>query len=108
MKRARIRIQDHHKAEQLKMQADAWSEASMLRKYVHALETRLGSESDIELVNRGLAWLTWARDYIDTKDPLLHPIEVPVMADYRDEDLVPFLDGWSPHGPHGSGRSVSL
>lgn len=43
----------------------------------------------------------WARDYIDAKDPLLRPIEVPVMANYRDEDLVPFLDGWSPHGPHG-------
>jgi len=101
MKRARIRIQDHHKAEQLKMQADAWSEASMLRKYVDALETRLGSEPDIELVNRGLAWLTWARDYIDTKDPLLQPIKIPVLGNYRDEDLVPFLDGWSPHGPHG-------
>ncbi|TDL34039.1 hypothetical protein [Arthrobacter nitrophenolicus] len=101
MKRARIRIQDHHKAEQLKMQADAWSEASMLRKYVDALETRLGSEPDIELVNRGLAWLTWARDYIDTKDPLLQPIKIPVLGNYRDEDLVPFLDACSPHGPHG-------
>ncbi|CCQ46229.1 hypothetical protein ARTSIC4J27_2189 [Pseudarthrobacter siccitolerans] len=101
MKRARIRIQDHHKAEQLKMQADAWAEAGTLRRYVDALETRLGSESDIELVNRGLAWLTWARDYIDTKDPLLQPIDVPVLADYSDEDLVPFLGGWSPHGPHG-------
>jgi hypothetical protein len=73
----------------------------MLRKCVDALEARPTSERDVELVNRGLAWLTWARDYIDGKDPLLRPIEVPVMADYRDEDLVPFLDGWSPRGPHG-------
>ena len=101
MKRARIRIQDHHKAQQLKIQADAWAEAGMLRKYVAALEARVSSERDVELVNRGLAWLAWARDYIDAKDPLLRPIEVPVLADYRDEDLVPFLDGWSPHGPHG-------
>ncbi len=101
MERARIRIQDHHKAQQLKIQADAWAEAGMLRKYVAALEARLSSERDVELVNRGLAWLAWTRDYIDAKDPLLRPIEVPVLADYRDEDLVPFLDGWSPHGPHG-------
>lgn len=101
MKRARKRIQDHHKAQQLKIQADAWAEAGMLRKYVDALEARVSSERDGELVNRGHAWLSWARDYIDAKDPLLRPIEVPVMADYRDEDLVPFLDGWSPHGPHG-------
>lgn|GEM_PF-3918326 len=73
----------------------------MLRKYVDALEARLASERDVELVNRGMAWLAWARDYIDAKDPLLRPIEVPVMADYRVEDLVPFLDGWSPHGPLG-------
>lgn len=101
MARARIRIQDHHKAQQLKIQADAWAEAGTLRKYVAALEARLSSEGDVELVNRGLAWLAWARDYIDANDPLLRPVEVPVLADYRDEDLVPFLDGWSPHGPHG-------
>lgn len=101
MARARIRIQDHHKAQQLKIQADTWAEAGMLRKYVDALEARLSSERDVELVNRGLAWLIWARDYINAKDPLLRAIEIPVLADYRDEDLVPFLDGWSPHGPHG-------
>lgn len=101
MARARIRIQDHHKAQQLKIQADAWAEAGMLRRYADALQARLSSERDAALVNRGLSWLTWARDYIDAKDPLLRPIEIPVLADYRDEDLVPFLDGWSPHGPHG-------
>lgn len=101
MKRARIRIQDHHKAQQLKIQADAWAETGMLRKYVDALEARVSLERDEELVNRGMAWLAWARDYIDANDPLLRPVEVPVLADYRDEDLVPFLDGWSPHGPHG-------
>jgi hypothetical protein len=101
MERARIRIQDHHKAQQLKKQADAWAEAAMLRQYVDALEARMSSEQDAALFNRGLAWLTWARDYIDTKDPLLRPIEIPAVASYRDEDLVPFLDGWSPHGPHG-------
>ncbi|WP_458113868.1 hypothetical protein M1D88_07225 [Arthrobacter sp. R1-13] len=101
MERARIRIQDHHKAQQLKIQADAWAEAAMLRKYVDVMEARVSSERDVELVNRGLVWLSWARDYINAKDPLLRPVEVPVLADYRDEDLVPFLDGWSPHGPHG-------
>ncbi len=102
MKRARMRIQDHHKAQQLKIQAEAWAEAGMLRKYVDALEARVSSERDAELVNRVMAWLAWAaRDYIDAKDPLLRPIEVAVLADYRDEDLVPFLDGWSPLGPHG-------
>jgi hypothetical protein len=101
MARARIRIQDHHKAQQLKSQADAWAEATMLRRYADALEARLSSERDAILVNRGLDWLTWARDYINAKDPLLRPIEIPVLAQYRDEDLVPFLDGWSPHGPHG-------
>jgi hypothetical protein len=101
MERARVRIQDHHKAQELKIQAEAWAEAGMLRKYVNALEARMSSEQDAALVNRGLAWLTWARDYIDAKDPLLRPIEIPVLANYRDEDLVPFLDGWSPHGPHG-------
>ena len=83
------------------MQADAWVEAGILRKYVDALEARLALEGDLELFNRGLAWLASARDYIDAKDPLLRLIEVPVLADYRDEDLVPFPDGWSPHGPHG-------
>jgi hypothetical protein len=101
MARARTRIQDHHKAQQLKIQAGVWAEAAMLRQYVDALEARLSSERDAELVNRRLAWLAWARDYIDAKDPLLRPIEIPVLADYRGEDLVPFLDGWSPHGPHG-------
>lgn len=101
MGRARIRIQDHHKAQQLMVQANAWAEAGMVLAYVDALEVRVAAEQDVELANRGQAWLAWARDHIDAKDPLLRPIEIPVLADYRDEDLVPFLDGWSPHGPHG-------
>lgn len=59
------------------------AEVGVLRKYVDALEARVSSARDVERVNRGLAWLAWARDYIDAKDPLLRPIEVPVMADYR-------------------------
>ncbi|WP_437770416.1 hypothetical protein [Arthrobacter sp. KNU40] len=101
MKHARIRIQDHHKAQQLTVQANAWAEADVLRAYVDALEARVAAEQDAELTNRGQAWLAWARDHIDAKDPLLRPIEIPVLTDYRDEDLVPFLDGWSPYGPHG-------
>ncbi|MHA7271195.1 hypothetical protein [Arthrobacter sp. HLT1-20] len=102
MERARTRIQDHHKAEQLSAQATAWAEASKLRAYVDALDARLAEEQDTELVSCGRAWLEWSRSHIDAKDPLLNPIEIPVLLDYSDDDLTPFLDGWSPDGPRGA------
>ena len=38
---SKVPIQDHHKAQQLKIQADTWAEAGILRKYVDALEARV-------------------------------------------------------------------
>lgn len=99
MERARVRIQDHHKAKELSAQATAWAEAGKLRAYVDALDARLTQELDAELASRGQAWLDWSRSHIDAKDPLLNSIEIPVLLDYSDDDLTPFLDGWSPHGP---------
>ncbi|ALE06927.1 hypothetical protein AL755_18110 [Arthrobacter sp. ERGS1:01] len=102
MERARVRIQDHHKAKQLTAQANTWAEVGTLRRYVDAVEVKIVEEQDNDLIRRGQAWLDWMRKHIDAKDPLLKPIEIPVLLEYPDDDLTPFLDGWSPHGPRGA------
>lgn len=83
---------------ELEQQAKAWRLAQELRQYCDVLESRILDAADDESVDEARSWLAWAREYVEISDPLL---QLPIMPklELRPEDLEPYLDGWSPHGP---------
>lgn len=81
---------------------DAWRQANELRAFCASLEDALHSDgvNDRPNVRR---WIAWARRKADDLDPTtqigrLDSIDFEVVP--TDEDLRPFMDGWSPTGPH--------
>lgn len=84
----------------LREQAKQWQEAHALRQYCDALERRLdvpaGTETDVESAR---VWLRWAREYVETLDPLTQLPTMPSGLAFEPEDLKPYLNGWSPYGP---------
>ncbi|WP_414505523.1 hypothetical protein [Streptomyces sp. NEAU-L66] len=85
----------------LSEQAALWKEVAALREYCEALERRIGEamESEEPEVASAREWLTWARNHIDSIDPLLRLPGVPTPREPKPEDLKPYLTGWSPYGP---------
>ncbi|MCW2785917.1 MAG: hypothetical protein JWP74_2434 [Marmoricola sp.] len=80
---------------------DAWRQANELRAFCTSLEDALGAgtETDKPNVRR---WIEWARAQADDLDPTrqidrLDAIDFDVAP--SDDDLRPFMDGWSPTGP---------
>jgi hypothetical protein len=60
-----------------------------------ALDAYDGPERE-ELV----AHVDFVQRRLDERDPTLRPtLLLPVVPEPRPDDLKPFLDGWSPHGP---------
>lgn len=87
-------------ADELENQAKRWRKARNLREYCAALEDLLcDGDLTVDDPAGSRAWLAWIRDYIAKIDPLRKPPSMPREPQIRDEDLKPFLKGWSPHGP---------
>ncbi|MEU3325792.1 hypothetical protein [Streptomyces albus] len=84
----------------LREQAKRFREVSELREYLNAMEDRLAqADQNEEQVTSAQAWLSWAREYISTIDPLKQLPTMPAPPDPKPEELKPYLKGWSPHGP---------
>ena len=48
------------------------------------------------------AHLDFAERRLDEADPLVNPeLLLPRLGEPKPDDLRPYLDGWSPHGPDG-------
>jgi hypothetical protein len=80
---------------------EAWLLVAELRSFCEALEGALATDpySDTENVRR---WIAWAREQADDLDPTQHldrlnAIDFEVVP--ADDDLRPFMEGWSPSGP---------
>ncbi|WP_371603456.1 hypothetical protein OG345_21825 [Streptomyces sp. NBC_01220] len=88
-------------AEVLRAQARQWQEATDLSAYCDALERRLEDPSgeDETAADSAQRWLTWARRYVQSLDPLTRLPAMPTAREPKPEELAPYLNGWSPHGP---------
>jgi hypothetical protein len=95
---------------ELEDQVKRWREIQDLRQYCEALEARIQDSDDDEPVDEARRWLAWARDQAELMDPLFQ-LPVTPTPKIRLEDLEPYLDGWSPHGPedadHGDGSYLT-
>ena len=85
-------------ASALHAQARDWQLSQTLDAYLDQLEARIPA---LPPSQRPVAaeWLTWARQYRHTIDPLRGPIAAPQVPGPAPGDLEPFLHGWSPYGP---------
>ncbi len=99
-KAKQLAAQEQH-AEVLRAQARQWQGAADLSAYCDALERRLRETAgeDEAAVTSARGWLAWARRYVQSLDPLTRLPAMPTTRDPKPEELAPYLNGWSPHGP---------
>lgn len=94
MDRARARHLEHHRGKVLVAQVDQWKRAIDIRAYCDELEALQPSGP------ASAEWVAWARAHADDVDPTKAPQQLPgPPAKVPLDELKPFLDGWSPHGP---------
>lgn len=101
MDQARTRLVEADRAARLRAQAEAWRQADELRRYCDALEAAHGDDP----VTAG--WLSWARAYAVSLDPLAEPPAMPEPPEPTPEALQEHLpDGWSAYGPESEHRAL--
>lgn len=99
MTAARACHTEHHRAEILDAQIDAWQRACAIRHYCDAVEKEHAGAAG------AAGWVAWARAHADLIDPLVSALAVPEPpTKVPPEELVPYLDGWSPYGPERATR----
>ncbi|WP_432065976.1 hypothetical protein [Streptomyces sp. C10-9-1] len=101
MEKAKELAAQEQYAEVLRAQAGQWQEAANLSAYCNALERRLevAAGEDDAVVASAHGWLAWARRYVQNLDPLTRLPVMPTAREPKPEELAPYLNGWSPHGP---------
>ncbi|WP_402463716.1 hypothetical protein [Isoptericola aurantiacus] len=89
------------RAEQLADELDRWAAARRMRAYADSLEAqaaRLDPHQSDDL--RG--WIAWIRAHATTTDPANGRGPRMTTPDrYTDQELQPYLHGWTPYGPPG-------
>ncbi|KOU44458.1 hypothetical protein ADK53_02450 [Streptomyces sp. WM6373] len=101
MEKAKEQAAQDQFAEVVRAQVRHWQEAAELSAYCNALERRLQAatgEEEAEL-DSAREWLAWIRRYIQSVDPLTRLPGMPTASEPKPEELKPYLNGWSPHGP---------
>lgn len=59
--------------------------------------------SDEPQRNDATQWLNWVAEYRKAIDPLRGSLSMPLGKTPSEEELKPFLHGWSPYGPSSYG-----
>jgi hypothetical protein len=98
MDQARHDHREAHLSGILRQEVSDWQLAASLGPYLDAAEARIPAIPASKQA-AALAWLAWARQHRDTIDPLNGELAMPQVPGPSPEDLVPFLDGWTPYGP---------
>jgi hypothetical protein len=99
--RAKVLLQEHHRAEVLMKQADDWHRAGQLRAYVETMREKANAMTSDEERAAASRWVEWAGAFAERLDPLSLPIAMPEEAEAKPEALKPFMGGWNPYGPRG-------
>ena len=82
---------------------EAWRSAAELRRFCAALQESAAANEDAEAVKNLTLWIRWGQSLADTLDPVLAPgalAEEDFYPELVGDALRPYLDGWSPYGPH--------
>ncbi|GAA0528930.1 hypothetical protein [Saccharopolyspora erythraea] len=100
MEVARQKAIEAHYAKLLENQVERWRRANELRAFSEVLEQRLANprSGDGDLTS-ARKWLDWITEHIGREDPIEHPPAMPSSPKLSNDDLKPYLNGWSPYGP---------
>lgn len=96
MEEARKQAVQDQLAEVLREEAGRWRAAAALSQYCDAMERRLGElggGADESALDSARRWLTWARGYVRTTDPLTRLARMPDTREPTPEELKPHLNG---------------
>ncbi|SMD14682.1 hypothetical protein [Kibdelosporangium aridum] len=99
MERAHRRATEAYYASHLDDQVRAWQQMHDIQAYCDALELKIRDAGDDDQAAEARQWLIWARRYAAAIDPLRTLPTMPEAPEFREQDLEPYLDGWSPFGP---------
>jgi hypothetical protein len=96
---AKERYLEDFRRQALLGQVNAFKQAKAIVEYCDALDALAETEPDSDRVAEIRSWTAWARSRAADLDPLSHHPSMPQDPEPGPEDLRPYLDGWSPHGP---------
>lgn len=99
MREARVAFAEDFRLRVLHRRVADIRQAERIRGYATALRAR-ASRLDEDSRQGPLAWAAWALDYADRIDANGRGAGMPDVPEPQLDQLKPFLDGWSPHGPH--------
>ena len=99
MEQARHEFREAERIEELTRQLGAWRLAADLDSYLSAMREQIRAITSGAERAAAESWLTWISEYRSWIDPLRHSPRMPPDRKPSNEDLQPFLHGWSPYGP---------
>lgn len=99
MARAKHRLTESHRSDQLLDELKRWRQCRQLREYIAAMEQKMQTVDDDDARSAAADWIAWATSYVTQIDPLNRSLSPPSDPEPTPSALEPFLDGWSPYGP---------
>src|ERR1022692_4112894 len=99
MDQARHDFRQAQLAAVLREQLKNWRLGQELDAYLAAMEASIPGIVGERQQMAATEWLTWAREYRRSVDPLANPLAMLTVPEPTPEDLKPFLQGWNPYGP---------
>jgi len=99
MAAAKSRYDEQARWEAFERSSEAWHAIRRHREFLAAVREAAGA-LDGPRRDELVAHLDFAERRLDAADPLRNPgLLVPSVRSPKPDDLKPYLDGWSPHGP---------
>ena len=99
MAAARARYDEQARWEAFEASSEAWHAIARHREFLAAAR-EAAAAVDGPRRDELLAHLDFAERRLDAADPLRNPDRLlPQIREPKPDDLKPYLDGWSPHGP---------
>jgi hypothetical protein len=100
MRVAQQQAVEAHYADILDKQVQQWRRTKELRAYREALAQRLANpRPDDGDFTRAREWLAWIDRHIARTDPVESPPAMPAPPELTHDNVKPYLNGWSSHGP---------
>lgn len=99
MAAAKTRYEEQARWEAFEASSEAWQAIGRHRAFLAAAR---GAAAAVDGPQRDelVAHLDFAESRLDAADPVRHPDRLPpLVREPKPDDLKPYLDGWSPHGP---------
>lgn len=90
--RARIKLNESHRAEALRAQLAAWQQARQLDDYLAAMDAKITQIKDPDAAAAAREWLTWACAYTASLNPLNGTLAMPPDPEPTHTALAPFLE----------------